>query len=217
MSAWFLALFSLFSTDIPSVRPVVPKAELAVYLTVSPNQPAAPLDAMKRELSSLMDAAGYRILWRDPDSPEKGGESADVAMLELRGSCGLPSGSYRVERAVSSGASLAQTSVNEQGVLPFSWVNCAELTRMLGPALYGEAPAQRDYLYGRAVARAVAHEFYHVMMRSRGHGHEGLARPRFTVGDLLDERFNFDSDSVNQLRQRAVDADAVGSEPATGR
>jgi len=55
-------------------------------------------------------------------------------------------------------------------VLPFSWINCANLTRMIGPVLADEAGALRDYLYGRAMARIAAHELYHVMMGSRDHG-----------------------------------------------
>jgi hypothetical protein len=218
MSAWVVALCCLISTDISLVRTNSPNAELAVYLSVGPNQPAAPLEEMKRELSGLMQVAGYRVVWQDPRTPDKNGDAAALVVLELRGFCGLPPGYYRAERSVDSGASLAETSVTEQGVLPFSWVNCANLTRMIGPALSNEAAAQRDYLYGRAVARVAAHELYHVMMASRDHGHDGVAKPRFTTSDLLSERFDFDQASLVKLRQRAVDpVTHSDSEPATGR
>jgi hypothetical protein len=218
MSAWVLALCCLLSTDVSLVRTSLPNARLAVYLSVGPNQPAAPLEQMKRELTGLMQAAGYQVIWQDPRSPDKTGETSALVVLELRGSCGLPPGYYHAERSVDSGASLAETSVTEQGVLPFSWVNCANLSRMIGPALSNEAPGQRDYLYGRAIARVVAHELYHVMMGSRDHGHEGVAKPRFTTSELLNERFDFDHASLAKLRQRAVDSEINSdSEPATGR
>ena len=84
-----------------------------------------------------MQAAGYRVIWSDPRYPDKSGQASNLVVLELRGSCGLPPGNYRVERAVDSGASLAETAVSQDGVLPFSWVNCANLTRMIGPVLAG--------------------------------------------------------------------------------
>jgi len=215
MSAWVLALFCLVSIDLSLVRAASPYADLAVYLSVDPTQPAAPLDHMKHELSALMQAAGYHILWQDPRAPDRTSQVSTLMVLQLRGSCGLPPGNYRVERSVDSGASLAETSISPNGVQPFSWVNCDNVTRMIGPVLTGEAGAQRDYLYGRAVARVVAHELYHVVTGSRDHGHEGVAKPRFTVPDLLNEIFDFDAVALAKLRQRAV-GDIAG-EPAVGR
>ena len=218
MSAWVVALCCLLISDASPVRTSLPNADLAVYLTADPSQPPASLEIMKRELSSLMQEAGFRIAWHDPQRPDRFGETSALVMLELRGVCGLPAGNYRLDRSVESGASLAETSVTEQGVLPFSWVNCANLTRMIGPALVAEAPAQRDFLYGRAAARVVAHEFYHVMMGSRVHGHEGVAKPCFTVADLLNERFDFDSSALAKLRQRAIDGEThPDTESAVGR
>jgi hypothetical protein len=218
MSAWVLALGSLLITAASCVGASLPNAELAVYLTVNPSQPSAPLESMKREVSSLMQAAGYRVVWRDPRAPGATGETSELVVLDLRGSCALPAGSYRIDRSVDSGASLAETFIGNNGVSPFSWVNCANVTRMIGPALSGEAPAQRDYLYGRAVGRVIAHELYHVMMGSTGHGHDGVAKARFSVANLLNERFEFDSTELAVLRQKAVDAEArAGLEPAFGR
>ncbi len=117
----------------------------------------------------------------------------------------MPSGNYRIERAVASGASLAETSVAGGVVMPFSYLNCANLTRMIAPILGDEPPAQRDYLYGRAMARVAAHELYHVMMGSRLHGHAGMAKAKFAVADLLDDSFDFDRTSLAELRQKAGD------------
>jgi hypothetical protein len=113
-----------------------------------------------------------------------------------------------MEPAVISGASLADTVVSAHGVTPFSRVNCANLTRLIGPALSSEPPALRRYLFGRAMARVVAHEFYHVLMGTREHGRSGIAKPEFTVADLLDEVFHFDAADLAQLHLRAIQTDA---------
>jgi len=218
MSAWVLALCCLFSSDASAIR-TTPYTALSVYLTTTPSQPLAPLENMKRELSALMQAGGFRIIWGDPRTPDKTGQ-ANLAVLELRGPCAMPPGGYRVEREVDGGGKIAETPVENGVVLPFSFVNCANLTRMIGPALSLEAAAQRDYLYGRALARVVAHELYHVIMGSRDHGQEGVSKATFTTANLLDELFDFDGAALVKLRQRATEGD-FHSEPTvdavTGR
>lgn len=204
MSAWVLALFSLLHAVSSLLGTNPPHSDLAVYLTVGSAQPAAPLENMKRELSGIMQAAGYRVIYGDPHTPDKNGRVSSLVVLELHGSCGMPAGNYRVERAVASGASLAETAVSDGIVLPFSRINCAILTRLIGPVLTDEAGAQRDYLYGRAMARVAAHELYHVMMGTRDHGHDGVAKPSFSVANLLDEGFDFDRVSLAHLRRKAA-------------
>jgi hypothetical protein len=181
--------------------------DLAVYLNVDPNQPPAPLENMKRELSFIMQTAGYRVIYDDSRAPDTTASFSTLVVLELRGNCGMPAGSYRVERSVASGASLAETAVSAGVVLPFSQINCANLTRMVGPVLAEEAIAQRDYLYGRAMARVAAHELYHVVIGSTDHRHEGVAKPAFSVGDLLDERFDFDRIALALLRHKGGEAE----------
>lgn len=210
MSAWVLALFSLLYTDPSLSRPVLPRTALAVYISADADQSPAPLEYMKRELSGIMQSAGYRVVYGDPRKPDSTAGFSRLVVLELRGNCGMPPGNYRLERMVASGASLAETSVSSGVVTPFSRINCANLTRTIGPLLADEAGAQRDYFYGRAMARVAAHEIYHVMMGSQDHGHEGIAKPSFTVADLLDERFDFDGVALALLRQSAAD---VASRP----
>jgi len=184
MSAWVLALLSLLHTDPSVSRRDTRHTDLAVYLTLDPRQAAAPLENMKRELSGIMESAGYRVVYSDPSTPDPNAQYSALVVLELHGTCGMPAGNYRLDRAVPSGASV---------------------TRLIGPLLADEAGAQRDYFYGRAIARVAAHELYHVVMGSRAHCHEGVAKASFSVNDLLDERFDFDRVALARLRQRAAE------------
>ena len=94
--------------------------DLAVYLTLDPRQAAAPLENMKRELSGIMESAGYRVVYSDPSTPDPNAQYSALVVLELHGTCGMPAGNYRLDRAVPSGASLAETSVSSGVVMPFS-------------------------------------------------------------------------------------------------
>jgi hypothetical protein len=193
-------------------------AGLVVYLRTGGKQPAAPLTQMKRELSAIMHQAGYRVEWRSLDTVR--GTDADaplLAVLELEGVCGLSAGHSDSEPAGPS--SLATTTITDGQVLPFSRLNCTALTRVVSSALAKDAGAQRDYFYGRAMARVVAHELYHVLMRTTEHARSGVARSCFSTSDLLTERFEFEGATLARLRRNqdtAVEIGAAGDE-ATDR
>ena len=184
-----------------------------MYLRTGVHQSAAVIEHMKRELSALMQEAGLRLEWRSLDSEQRDStDAAYLAVLELNGTCGMVAGA--AEPADPHTSSLANTSVSDGQVLPFSKVNCAVVTRSVGSALAHEAGAQRDFLYGRALARVVAHEFYHVLLKTAEHAHGGIARSCFTVSDLLTERFEFEGATLAKLRTESV---AVASDEATDR
>ena len=207
MFAWVWALLSLLQSDPSALRTNLSQNGIAIYLNGAAAQPSGPLENMKRELSAIMDSAGYHVMYADPRTPDREGRFAALVVLELDGSCGMPAGNYRIERSVASGASLAETAISSGTVLPFSRIHCANLTRMIGPMLAEEAGAQRDFLYGRAMARVAAHEIYHVMVGSREHVHDGVAKASFSVPDLLDERFEFDRTALAML-QKAGEPDS---------
>lgn len=218
MSARLLATLCLVFVSVP-VSLAQPAAStdagLVVYLRAG-NQPAAPLAQMKRELSTLMHQAGYRVEWRSLDADR--GESADtqfLAVLELTGTCGLAPGYSTGDHAAATSASLATTTITDGQVLPFSSLSCTALTRSVSAALAQDAGARRDFLYGRAMARVVAHELYHVLMRSTEHARSGVARSCFSTGDLLSERFEFEGATLARLRRRqdlAPDTGATSDE-----
>jgi hypothetical protein len=193
-------------------------AELVVYLRTGGNQPAAPLTQMKRELGALMHQAGYRVEWRSLDANR--GQDADaslLAVLDLSGVCGIASGFGGMERAAPSFPSLATTTITDGQVLPFSSLNCTALTNSLSAALAKEAGARRDFLYGRAMARVAAHEFYHVLLRTTEHGRLGVARSCFSTSDLLTERFEFEGAALARLRHRPDTAADVDADESSGR
>jgi hypothetical protein len=210
VSARLLATFCLILGSVSAFA----DTELVVYLKADPSQPAAPIDHMKREVSSLMRSAGYRVEW--------GGESRSpfLAVVELTGTCALSAGYPVHDTPVSAGAALASTNVTDGQVLPFATVNCAALTRALSSVLVHSAAAQRDYYYGRALGRVIAHELYHILMRTADHSKNGVSRSCFSTADLVSERFEFEGTALAQMRARPqpVGATAVAdTEDASDR
>ena len=219
MSARLLATLRLVLVCLPlsSAQSAASQdAELVVYLRTGGNQPAAPLAQMKRELSALMHQGGYRVEWRSLDANRaQDADASLLAVLDLTGVCGIAPGYADAERAATISTSLATTTITDGQVLPFSSINCAVLTNSVSAALAKEAGARRDFLYGRAMARVVAHEFYHVLMRTTEHGRSGVARSCFSTSDLLTERFEFEGTALARLRHRpdtVADLGALGDE-----
>ncbi len=215
----FWAAFCLINLVVlprPGYSNEPPATELLVYLNVDPAQTAKPLDYMKLELGRLMTTAGYRIEWRDATASRKETTSSKLLVVDLHGACGILAGS-RASEFTPVSTRFASTAVSEGRVLPFSSVDCASLNSALAGPLAGEPGARRDYLFGRAVARVLAHEFYHVLLKTGDHSHEGITRPSFTVADLLTEHFEFEQSTLARLRIRPeTDSDGAGS-VAVGR
>jgi hypothetical protein len=189
MFARHLAAFCLLFAGLSPARAQSsgsPDPELVVYLHVTPGQSPAILKYMRQELTSLMHQAGYRLDLRDPQDRDNS-DAETLAVVEFNGSCAIPAGFTPMSGPAPHGKSLATTAITDGRVLPFSTVDCAALTRMLQPVLVREPGAQRDFLYGRALARVVAHELYHATSRTTCHAHEGIAKSAFSTADLLGE------------------------------
>jgi len=203
-------------------------AKLAVYLKTDIAQSARPLDSMRRELTRLMQSAGYELEWRGPQDSNVD-TSAFLAVVELKGDCEALSGNLGLGSTLPGIADLASTFVSDGQVLPFSWVNCGNVTKLLAPALLDLPAARGDFIFGRAVARLIAHEFYHMLMQTREHTRNGISKPCFTAADLTTNSFDFEGAVLAQLQRSQAGRTAdiplptstssapEASEPVSGR
>jgi hypothetical protein len=194
-------------------------SELVVYLSADSGQSPRVMEYMKRELSQLMLTAGYDVVWRDAHASRPGETASTLIVARLQGMCAMAPGDLAEAWPPEKPVSLASTSVVDGRVLPFSFVNCGNLTRTLAPALVNEPGARREFLYGRAVARVLAHEFYHVLLGTAEHAAGGVAKPCFSPGDLVTEHFEFEQASLIKLQKRPVSAssEAVAGDDSSGR
>ncbi len=176
---------------------------LALWVTVSANAqtrtlalyagPAHGLDlkanaVMRAELDRLLAPAGIEVVWKSL-AARRAGENFDlVAVGSFEGSCATdetPGG--QIAR------SLADTSIADGHILPFFRIDCTRLVRMLGPQY---EPA----VLGRALARLVGHEIYHIVAQTTEHRGKGLAKASFSIPDLTDTEFDLDLSSLARMR-----------------
>ena len=173
---------------------------LALYAGQTNGLDADSLASAQNELQNLLAPTGVELIWKDLAQRKAGEEFDQVVVGSFDGSCSeadLPAGSINVtETAVS----LADSSVSNGRVLPFFRVDCRYLIRMLAPALRPLNSNQRHIALGRALARVMAHEIYHIMGQTTTHQDRGIAKASLSVRDLTAERFEFDVWSVAQMR-----------------
>jgi hypothetical protein len=167
--------------------------------------------AMERELGALMQSAGFRVVWRDASDPPSAAGAEHLVLVELRGVCSAQFSSI-ASTPLSSPLPLASSSVADGKVLPFSWVDCNALNRFLAPVASNQLQAEQDDLYGRSMARLLAHEFYHILAQTDDHAPSGIAKARFTTADLLAEHLDFQAFALERLHPPAAVASSAGSD-----
>ena len=72
--------------------------------------------------------------------------------------------------------------------------------RALAPTLEPLSAPFRAEVFGRALARVIAHEIYHIVAQTTDHGESGLAKPELSRDDLVSSRFDLSAASLRRMR-----------------
>ena len=167
--------------------------------------PNAIFRAMQREAQAAVAPAGVRLIWKDQSSGEVEGP---VAIVQLRGQCS----SVTPIRNAAAGTSepLAQTQIVNGEILPFADLLCDAVHRSVDRDLRGLRSTEREELLGRAYGRVLAHEMYHILLRSADHGNQGLGRWEQTSTELLAPTDSFAQPDERRLAE-SISGDASGA------
>ena len=172
--------------------------ELGVYIRSDGGASAPVIDALKREVERVLGHAGYRAVWWVGNAAGPF-EAEELIVVDLRGSCNVPKRTASPIRPINQ-LELASTFVADSQILPFSSLDCSTFNGLLSASLARLDKTEREPAYGRALARVLAHEFYHVLVRTHKHTAKGVAKKAHSAEDLLADRFDFDSVALGQLR-----------------
>jgi hypothetical protein len=154
------------------------------------------VDAMKRELASIVADSGLHVDWRMLADVQPAETFESLVVVRFRGACLLrPDTSLMDERGY-----YAFTHVSQDGVQPFSEVECDKVASSIRPELSKSQWRQPDSVLGRALGRVLAHELYHMLAKSQHHAGEGVTRSSLTPGQLLSHRLKMNRADLKQLR-----------------
>jgi hypothetical protein len=147
---------------------------------------------MRSELKRLLDPAGIAVVWKD-FADRKAGEDFDFVVVgSIQGSCVPAKSDLRRKTNLEARVSLADATLAEDGVFPYFKVDCARMVRMLGRE-------NSSFMVGRALARVMGHELYHIITGTTRHPAAGLAKAAFSVDDLTTPELDFDVASLARM------------------
>jgi len=199
-----LGVLPAFGGGRPAMDPPV-----ALYTEFEQKPPNAVLDAIQEEVAAIMSPAKLRFAWY-PLAEARGRRlSPHVAVVHFKGECDteglLPEGGYP--------GPLGWTHISDGHILPFVDINCLGIRIFVQCSLVDLPTPTRDSAFGKAVARVLAHELYHVLANTQGHSSEGIAKARYSVQELLAPIFQ-----LGRKEQDALRSSTAGwtLEPAAG-
>lgn len=165
---------------------------------------------MKQELQSIMSASRMHFDWRVLTNRSASESFPELVVVKFKGKCQMED---RPPANDGTGP-LACTHTSDGQVLPFIDVECDRIRSLVGAMARTADARRREYLFGRALGRVLAHEFYHVFGKTSHHGHNGIAKACFTARELVSDKFTFEAGDRKRLRL-APQGSAVASSSAS--
>jgi hypothetical protein len=181
---------------------VAQETSVDVFLDVEHGAQAGVLISLQREVEQAVSPSGLNVHWHSMDASQYTQVYEHMAMLHLRGECRVDA--PRPRKNTKNGRqpeALGQTQVVEGKVLPIAEIRCDAVRRLIDREMNATVPDQRGEMLGRALGRVIAHELYHILLRSIDHGREGLARPAQSSTDLVAEENRFGQPEERKLSE----------------
>lgn len=173
---------------------------LALYVGPARGLDQESSQTVQLELRKLLAPAAVELIWKSSAQPKLVEDFDWVAVSSFQGLCSVTDLPPAPPGATGNPPSLADTSMSKGHIQPFFHVDCDRLVRMLKPELDPLNVISRQLVFGRALARVIAHEIYHILAQTPEHEDKGVAKPAFSLHDLTTARFEFDAWSLARMK-----------------
>ncbi len=188
-----LPTVALFAADV---------APIAMFADFENLPSATSISEMEQEVSAILKPSGLQISWHSLKDRKVGESFPDLVVLRFRGSCQVTdSNQYSELRPGMEVKTLAFTAISDGQILPFTDIFCDQVRRYIGPNITETNLMKRDTVYGRALGRVVAHELYHILVKTTEHSKSGVACSVHTRKDLTNSAFRFHDQEISRLRE----------------
>ena len=147
---------------------------------------------MMDETRALLGPASLRPEWRNRAEVTGSDSFEKLVVVDFHGSCRPgPVDSISKQDQSKQDQPLGRTQVVDGEVLPFVEVECGRVQAFLHSSLWGGQNQNSDLALGRALARVLAHELYHVLAGTTAHSGSGIAKPALSGRDLSSSHLEF--------------------------
>jgi len=153
------------------------------------------IDEMKREFErATMNS--IPVEWRTRDQMADNVAKGDLLLVTFKGRCIMDSVPPPVYDETGP---LAWTSAVGGAPLPFGQVSCDHVRNAVLKAMWGGDFSRGDQLFGRALGRVLAHEFYHMMAKTTAHATSGVTKPALSGPELIGGSLTMDPGAVEMM------------------
>jgi len=180
-----------------------------LYTSFKLPAPLPVMHALQDEVESIMGPLGRHFVWRSISGVQGNEVSSELAVLTFKGRCDVAG---IIPREKHPGA-LGWTHVSDGAILPFSDIDCDRVRDFIQRELVYLPTGERETAFGRALARVVAHELYHILANTPHHGSDGVGKAAYTVEELMSDDFQFEDREGDALRSSVPNPN--GHQPAT--
>jgi len=167
-----------------------------LYTRFQMEPPPAIMESIRDELASIMSPMGFHIEWRSLSEGGDYPEAMKLAVTTFKGRCDASEKSP----VIRTGGALGFTHITNGTILPFSEVDCDAIRAFIQKELWMRYSDASSKLFGRAVARVLAHELYHIFASTAKHASCGLGKSTYTTTDMLSNDFQFEKGDAIALR-----------------
>lgn len=210
---WISSALLLCGLGVAAFGQVLP-GPVTVFFDSDQAMPAAVLSALQGEADAVVLPSSIRLSWRSGKPHEHTEVVQRLAVVRLRGICSVDAPLRMKPAANLHGEALGQTQTVNGSVLPFADIQCDAVRQFVASELKGRAVAEQEEMLGRALGRVIAHELYHMLLRTKEHGREGLARPMISRAELVRPRQTFAPADEARL---SAGAPATSADEESGR
>ena len=171
------------------------RISIGLYVDFQHAPPAAVRQVAREELAAIMTPAGAVVDWRALTDDRLDQRWNAVATVRFRGFCDTSDLRVRPSRWV-----FGQAHLVGREIIPYIDVQCDAVRGFLAPTLNSLDPRRRTLTFGRALARVLAHELYHILAKTSDHGSGGVAKSTYTMPELTASEFWFQGQESQRLR-----------------
>jgi hypothetical protein len=179
---------------------------ITIFLEFETSVPQDVQAAMQQEIEGILNPLGIRVGWSAYPPVGQAEVVRELVVAKFHGTC-APGNAQQTN--FRNRTVLGWTHMVDDEVLPFTNVECDKLSGFIRWPMERTHPMEREWLFGRAMGRVLAHELYHVLSRSKDHVAEGIAKQSYSEQDLTEGDLSFHWSQWPTLRAGRVGIEAM--------
>ncbi len=158
--------------------------------------------AMQEEALRLLRSSSILPEWRGNRDVSSSERFETLVVVSFNGQCRTGTDIPRVEDQLP----LGRTRLIDGRVQPFIEIECERVRASLHAAERMTQNLNTDAALGRALARVLSHELYHVLARTTEHTRTGIAKPSLSGADLVSAYLAFAPADLDRMTSPQEDS-----------